>query len=487
MAPRADEHLPETLQEAVLAVLATDERYGPVVAGQVRPEHFDGQLHDAAAAILAYYRQYNRPPGAGNLLAVLAPGRETPAARRLADTLTAQAATINAAYAASRTGEFVHRQTLLTAVSEAGDRFLSGNDDGLVEDVEGILRGALNAQRTPMEAGTFLSDATRGLQFMDRREEGYRLGIGPLDAAGVGLLSGELLLYVAPKNSGKSMFAVHCGRQALMQGARVVHLTLEMEDQQVVGRYYQSLFGASWSGDKQLRAELEFDDMERLSGFKTRRVAPKRVLSSPGAKKWLHGRIKDWGTRLRNLVVREFPSGTLTLQALEGYLDYLEAAHNFVPHVLIVDYPDLMDVPLRDFRLGLGRTYVGLRGLGQKRHMAVVAPTQGNRSSLRASNVHADMTSEDISKVFTADVVLSYSQTEGEERLGLARLHVNYARTAARGQTVLMTQSYPTGQYVIQSALMRSSVYWDRLEEVNGEHKKKSDDEGDEGDTRRRR
>jgi hypothetical protein len=91
------------------------------------------------------------------------------------------------------------------------------------------------------------------------------------------------------------------------------------------------------------------------------------------------------------------------------------------------------------------------------------------------------MTSEDISKVFTADVVLSYSQTEGEERLGLARLHVNYARSAARGQTVLLAQSYATGQYAMQSALMRQ-VYWDRLDEVSG-----ADSSGDDDDTRRRR
>lgn len=268
-----------------------------------------------------------------------------------------------------------------------------------------------------------------------------------------------------------------------MQGAKVVHVTLEMEDTQVVGRYYQSLFGAGWTDEKQLRAELEFDDLDRLSGFRTTRVGPRKAFSSPDARKWLRARIQHWGTRLGRLVVREFPSGTLTLQTLDGYLDYLEAEHGFVPHVLIVDYPDLMDVPLRDFRLGLGRLYVGLRGLAQQRSLSVVAPTQGNRSSLRASNVHADMTSEDISKVFTADTVLSYSQTEGEERLGLARLHVDYARSAARGQTVLLAQSYATGQYALQSALVRR-VYWERLDEVIGTQKDQGEDDDD---TRRRR
>jgi hypothetical protein len=476
---RSDEQLPASLQEAVLAVLAIDAQYGAIIASQVRPEHFDGQLHDAATAVLAYYRQYRKPPGEAQLVDVIAVGREgdrAATARRLAARLVAQAVTINAAYIASRAGEFVRRQTLLGAVAAATDRFLAGNEEGLLADVEGLLRGALDARRTLMDAGTFLSDAARGLQFLDRQQEGYLLGIDPLDKAGIGLYPKTLTLYVAPKNSGKSWFAVHCGRQALMQGAKVVHVSLEMGDTEVAGRYYQSLFGAGWSSEKKLRAELEFDDMENLSGFKTKFVSPKKVLTDPDAKKWLRGRIQHWGTRLGRLVIREYASGSLTMNELEGYLDYLEIVEGFIPHVLIVDYPDLMEVSLKEFRLGLGRIYVQLRGIAQRRNLAVVAPTQGNRSSLRASNVHADMTSEDISKVFTADTVLSYSQTEGEERLGLARLHVDYARSAARGQTVLLAQSYATGQYVLQSALMRK-IYWERLNEVNGDAKKDRKDE----------
>lgn len=486
---RPDEHLPDSLQEAVLATLALDERFGPVIAGQVRPEHFDEGVRPAATAILAYHQQYRKPPGEGQLLAVIAIGRsgdQAASARRLVGRLVATGVTLNAAYIASRAGEFVRRQTLLGAISEATDRFLSGEEDGLVTEVEGILRGALAAQRTPMEAGVFLNDLTRGPIFLDRQREGVLLGIDPLDRAGIALYPKEMLLYVAPKNSGKSWYCVHCGRQALMQGKKVVHITLEMEDSQVVGRYYQSFFGAGWTDERLHTLEFELDEFRNVAKFKRDTIRPTMAWSSPKARKWLRGKIQHWGTRLGRLVVREFASGSLTLQGLEGYLDYLEAAEGFVPHVLIVDYPDLMEVPLRDYRLGLGRLIVGLRGLGQRRSLSIVAPTQGNRTSLRASNVHADMASEDISKVFTADTVLTYSQTEGEERLGLARLHVDYARSAARGQTVLLSQSYATGQYAIQSGLMRAKDYWERVEEMTGTRKREADEE-EERDTRRRR
>lgn len=477
--PRSDEHLPDSLQEAVLAVLAVDERYGPVIAGQVRPEHFDGQLHDAAAAVLAYHRQFRKPPGEAHLVQVIAAGRDpdrASVARRLAGRLVAQAVTLNPAYIASRTGEFVRRQMLLGAVTAATDRFLSGVEEGLSDEVEGILRGALSTRQQAMDTGIFLNDLVRGTQFLDRQDDGIRLGIKPLDDAGIHLRPKQQTLYIAPENSGKSWFCVHCGRQALMQGYKVAHITLEMEDVQVVGRYHQSFFAAGWGSDPHFVAEFEFDELDRFSGFRSRRLGPDKDLHAQDARKWLRGKIQKWGVRLGRLVVKEFPTGTLTLQALEGYLEYLEAEQKFVPHVLIIDYPDLMEVPLRDFRLGLGRIFVNLRGLAIRRHLALVTPTQGTRASLRASNVHADMVSEDISKVFTADTVLTYSQTEGEERLGLARLRVDYARSSARGHTVLLAQSYPTGQYVLQSALMRP-VYWDRLNEMTGEQSRDRSEE----------
>lgn len=781
--PVPSDRLPDSLQESILAVLALDERYGPIVASQVRAEHFDGQLRDAAAAFLRYYARYKRAPGEAQLLPVLLAGKgaeQASSLRRLAGSLVAQAATLNAPYVASRAGGWVRERNLLAAVDAAADRFLAAEEEGTATEVESILRRAIDAPRSELDAGIWLNDVRRGLAFLDRSKEFYKLGIAPLDDAGIGLYPKELLLYIAPKNclvgetlidcprdlvkyplgipiadlvgkqfltyswdfeqncpclsrvsdvwrvgaervyrvrlsaglrerapnrlggvrparflpplelvgtynhpvllsngrwsmlgelrpgdslksmyrratgrpessgtmlswtgarpgdlvaehrfvcaqvngpgrsgvwgpgawggsdvahhvdgnrlnhspdnlrwlessehashhlsernregsagwqksgvhpcgmlgkthtkdvrerisrtssvraagrnrdasgrfgpnhevvsveylgvrdvydmsvertnnfvangvfvhnSGKSWFCVHCGRQALLQGAKVVHVTLEMSDTKVVGRYYQSITAAAWKDDKFARSTLEFDDLDRLTGWSTERVRPEASLSSAGARKWLRSRIEKWGTKLGRLVVKEYASGSLTMTELRGYLDYLAAAHRFVPHVLIVDYPDLMSLDTRNYRLDMGRLYVELRGLGQERSMAVVAPTQGNRESLGAKRVGAAMVSEDVSKNFTSDTVLTYSQTEkGEHPRGLARLKVEYARDAERGQTILMAQSYATGQYCLQAALMRKA-HWDKLDEVEG-RSEDGDGEPERGSTRPRR
>jgi hypothetical protein len=266
-------------------------------------------------------------------------------------------------------------------------------------------------------------------------------------------------------NSGKTWAAVHVGKQALLARKRVLHITNEVSEELTTQRYFQALFTIATSPAPYLRARLELDDdLNKLIGLPVRKLLPKRNFASPDVRKELRRLITPWGTRFGRLVVKEFPSGTLTVPHLEAYLDYLEQEHKFQPNVLIIDYPDLMAQDSSNYRISLGRTFVDVRGILVDRKMAGFFPTQGNRSSLKAEKVRSDMVSEDISKINTADIVLTYSRTEGEKERGLARLHVAHARNNSDAITVILTQSYATGQYVLESFPM-VSVYWELLQE----------------------
>ena len=458
--------MPQPLQEMLLALLVFDARSGSVVSGLLGDEHFDGVYRDVAAAALDYRRRFGRPPGRAHiedaLLARQPRGGQTRAGRLLRQ-LEARSSEVNPEYAAARAGEHVRRVALRRALVEAGERYY-GPSEGAVADMEGILYGALRQRAEAGDAGIFLSDTRRGLAFLDRLETGtfYGLGIPALDRMRVGMTPGELILYLAAKNTGKSWFAVHCGRQAVVQGGRVVHISLEMDEDRVTQRYYQTFLGVAQRPDKFSMSALEFDDLDRLIGYNTRPKSPRASFEDPRIRSWLKDKIKPWGTRLGRLVVKRFPTGSLTVDRLRGYLDFLESAHSFVPNVLIVDYPDLMHVPARDYRVALGRIYIELRGLGVERNVAVVAPTQTNRSGLNARRTDTTMVSEDKTKLDTADIVLAYSQTKMERKRGLARLSLEYSRDSERGHVFVVTQSYATGQYVVQSAL-QSGAYWDAV------------------------
>src|SRR6185436_14202132 len=128
---------------------------------------------------------------------------------------------------------------------------------------------------------------------------------------------------------------------------------------------------------------------------------------------------------------------------LEAYLDNLEATEKFVPDLLIVDYPDLMDLQAGksgQYRHGLAEVYKNLRGVSVSRNMALAVPTQINRAGSGAKYVGRKNVSEAYSKIADADVVISYSQTELEHKLHLARLAVIAGRNDADNITVVVSQ-----------------------------------------------
>jgi hypothetical protein len=255
-------------------------------------------------------------------------------------------------------------------------------------------------------------------------------------------------------------------KQAAKQGKRVLHVTCEMGREQVPQRYLMAGLTAGTSKNVFTVTELDVHDkthMIRGMRFGQKRE-PEINIRDPNQRAEVIKGHKQLQRELGCIMLKEFPSGSLSMGMLEGYLDYLSYHDKFHPDLLIVDYPDLMKQDTRDIRVSLGRTFVNLRGLLAERNMAGFFPTQSNRGGLSAKKVTADMVAEDITKVNTADIVLTYSRTEKEKEQRLARLFMSNARNNEDGFTVIINQSYPTGQYLLQSALMEQKLYWELLD-----------------------
>jgi hypothetical protein len=161
----------------------------------------------------------------------------------------------------------------------------------------------------------------------------------------------------------------------------------------------------------------------------------------------------------------------------EAYLDGLERLHKFVPDVVIIDYPDLMELKGNDQRIAIGNNNKMLRGIAVKRNHAQLVLSQSNRESAKSKLVDTTHASEDWSKIATADQVFTYSQTPAEKKLGLGRLFAAKTRDEEGSFVTLMTQAYGMGQFCIDSCFL-SSEYWDYLE--TGNRKRGRYDEDDE-------
>lgn len=465
---RIEDRMSGALQENVLTLLCFDTDSAKIIRSAVDPRMFESRVYqDFASHAIAFLDQY------GEAIAEHLPDvvedalkgddkKKATLYKRTLENLHGARQGINAKYVISKLHEFAHQQTLKSAILKAVEEIEAGR----VDRAELALHNGMKAQAGSFDIGTSFIDDARSLSFFDKQEEGIPLGIKALDEAGIMPAPGTMMLVIAPAKKGKSWFLVHAARYALLQRRKVLVVTLEMSEALYAQRFVQSLFSMT-KRTAQVRVPrfvrgteegsfmgIEFDEVTRPT------------LANPGARAAVKKSIKQRFKGADSLIIKAFPMASLTMQAFESYLDMLERLHKFVPDVVCFDYPDLMKVDSGDaLRTELGSLFKEHRGLAVRRNYALVTVTQGNRESAKARVTTDTHVAEDYSKIATADIVLTYSQTEEEKRLGLARLFVSNARTEEDKFTVLITQQYQIGQFALDSMRM-SGGYWDRVDEA---------------------
>jgi replicative DNA helicase len=251
---------------------------------------------------------------------------------------------------------------------------------------------------------------------------------------------------------------------AIMHRLKTVHITLEMSEGRVAQRYFQTLYSIAKRPEVSKVSKFKKDDFGVLTDFLQTDLTPRYSLQDPDIRQNLEKLINKWAIRqLNNIYIKEFPTSSLTLHQLEGYLDNLAATKKFYPDLLILDYPDLMKLDRNDLRLSLDDLVKKLRGLAVERNLALATVSQSNRAGAKAKLLDADAIAEAYSKTQHADVTITLSMTAAEKRLGLARLFVAAGRNDQDGFTLVISQHYQTGTFILDSAMMPSD-YWNHFE-----------------------
>lgn len=365
---------------------------------------------------------------------------------------------LNGEYVISQLNKFVRQQHLKSAVISAVECL----EDGRVDQAEVELQKGLGAQSTSFEIGTNLGDPTRALAFLDEEDQCLLTGIEGLDKMGIGPRRKELFLVMAPPGRGKTWALIHLGKWALLQRQTVVHITLEMSEARTSQRYLQSFFSIAKKDALARIPTFTKDDKGRMTDVFYEEVE-RTTLNDPNIRTRLTNRIKRVFHRQPPLIIKQFPTGGLTMAGLKAYLDGLERYHKIIPDMLIIDYPDLMTLDTANIRADTGKLMKDLRGIGVERNMAVVGATQSNREGSRARIVDESMVAEDWSKIMIADNIISYNQTAAEKALGLARLFSVKARNDESQFATIISQNYGIGQFCLDSASIQAD-YWQYLE-----------------------
>ena len=444
-----------SLEENVLTLLCTSDQHAPGLIMELTPALFSTRyLRKIAEVAFKHIAEYGRAPGPhlGDLMEEdLRRGEEGVLLTNLLVSIQELAGAIQPEYVLSQLGRFTELRKLAMAVEEAADAVQAG-------DIEGARKALytrdMGIKQTP---GTWLTDADRMLAFLNRREDDqFTSGIAELDKRGVRPARKELFMWLGSKAVGKSWALIQCGKNNMMARRSVLHITLEMSEEITAGRYVQALFAMSKEHKQVLRLPIfKKDQLGRFSSIDFDELHPEHLES--GKRAVLAKRLGTFRSKPK-LLIKEFPTSSLTIAMLRAYLDMLDRVEGFRPDLLIIDYLKIMALDPKNLRISAGHLAEQIRGLAAERNMAVVTAWQGNRSSSNAKVVTSEMISEDWSLAATVDNLVTISRTAAERKIGLARLLVDKARNALDKYLVMISQSYQTGQFCIDSVYMNQYV-----------------------------
>jgi len=181
---------------------------------------------------------------------------------------------------------------------------------------------------------------------------------------------GELFSYTGPAHSGKSMYLVNAGANTLLQKKNVLHITLEMSEEITSQRYDMRLLNLNKEDLKTHKATKKLKDLLEK--------------------------------RIGQLVIKRWPSLSITATDIVSFMKRLENVKQFKPDILIVDYAELMRSTYRynDKRFELDTIYQQLRNIGIEFNIPVVTATQLNRGALEKLEAGKILTEESIAESY---------------------------------------------------------------------------------------
>jgi replicative DNA helicase len=393
----------------------------------------------------------------------------------------------NEEYVVNQLSHFVRLQRLKTAVVSMLDAAESGNVEEADEAID-KYRQATYAQFSP---GLTLKEYVKTLGNDTHDELVADLGIPAFDRHRLGPARKTMHTFLAPPKRGKTWWGLHVAKRGLLQRRKVVIVTLEVSARVMAARLLQSFFSMTRNEAKDLYLpEVTRDNKGRVEGLDLVEAAGRLALSSAAGQakvKRAFGQLSNSSEYLsvaartsQNLVIQEFPTGTLHMKDLEAYLENLVASLRFMPDMIVLDYADLMHLDTRNYRLSIGMLGKQLRGMAVERNLALVTMSQSNRGSLARRVITEGDVAEDFSKIAISDVVISYNQMPNEREMQTARLFVPVARDARDKFGVVITQAYALGQFCLDSFEIDRKSYEAMLPKSTG--REEEDDDNERGD-----
>lgn len=244
--------------------------------------------------------------------------------------------------------------------------------------------------------GTSFYDIDDTIEHFHRVMEGLSTGISSLDVImGGGLYKKTLNVFAAVTHGGKSLIMSSIASHLLLVEKKdVLFITLEMPEKEVLKRIYANVLNI---------------DVNTFKSYSKEEL------------KNIHQKAIDQG--LGNLMVKEYPTGTLSTNMLRGYIDRYFAKFKKMPDVIMVDYLTIMKANSMNENTSeyvyYKKVSEELRALAMELDVPIVTAAQLNRSGFaNGKEAGLDAVSSSLGIAMTADTFFILSRTQEMDALG---------------------------------------------------------------------
>lgn len=452
-------------QENLLAILAFDDTPGgcTVAASMLPADAWDAHYGQIYKKLAAHIESYGRAPREHTFEVISQCCSAEPDSAEAFNAIyrsmvESWAGGLNRDVVYDSAAVFGEHSRLRLGIGEALTHLGKGITKEINTRAKLALKEAQNLNINVMTVGISMHDTEAVARAATERPDmPFHTGVPELDDVGAGPARKELTLLAGSYGSGKSFGLIDIAIASnFLDRIRVLVVVLEMSAEKVVRRIVQRQFGyASKAGVLPYTTFIK-GNAGQLIDFGVEELVVEGLYDEKA-----YGDILRKAEGLRDrpeIVVKGFPSGSLTMAELYAYLDFLEGSTGFVPDAIVLDYMQILSIENpANKRAELGQYAIELRGLGQKRNCAMVSALQLNRDGIKDAMARGNSISEDISAAHTADRLIIYNQSETEKKMGIARLWLDKSRDSEAAFEVLISQKYAAGVYRLDSMRMHST------------------------------
>jgi hypothetical protein len=307
--------------------------------------------------------------------------------------------------------DFAKNQTLKSAIIKSVDLLQVGR----YGEIKTIIDSALRSGQPKTLGHDWKKDIEQRLTKSARNV--ISTGWDVIDAVtGGGLAAGELGVVIAPSGIGKSWALATVGANAIKRGKKIVHYTLELNEN-YVGLRYDTIYTGIEPGKIPEHSDVVRELVSSITG---------------------------------EIIIKYYPARTVTSHTIQAHIQQMMAS-GFTPDLIIVDYADLMSSVARTEarHQELGAIYEELRGLAGELSVPIWTASQTQRSSIQDEVIQADKIAESYAKIMTADFVMSISRKLEDRVNKTGRAHVIKNRFGGDGMTFPMIIDASAGQIEI--------------------------------------